>query len=167
MSPADEADKPKDEQEPKPQEPAEEQVVPVERPAPPVESMTGISIEEIPDLSGGPGRRILMLIVYFLMALAVAVLVVFGGRWLYKTITKKDQPATTNQPAGNNVPQQPSPTPTTPTTPTPRPAPTPSQTSQTSQLPNNGPGDIAAIFVGTAIAIGGLHYVISLRRSTN
>lgn|SRR3989338_1682345 len=151
MSPADEPDETKEPEITKTPEPIVE-------PTPPV------TVEDIASLEERRERRWLMLIVYFLMALAVAILVVFGGRWAYRAITHNDKPATTNQPAGNNVPQQPSPTPSTPATPTPQPTTTPSQTTQTTQLPNNGPGDIAAIFIGTTVIVGGLHFIYNLRK---
>ncbi|MBX4190828.1 hypothetical protein KW794_01950, partial [Candidatus Saccharibacteria bacterium] len=31
-------------------------------------------------------------------------------------------------------------------------------------LPNNGPGNVIAIFAGSTLAAAGLHYIISLRR---
>lgn len=34
------------------------------------------------------------------------------------------------------------------------------------QIANTGPGDVAAIFAGTALAASGLHYIISVRRFT-
>lgn len=118
-------------------------------------------------------RRWLKLFVYILMALAFAVLVVFAGRWIYHKVTHK-KPQTTVQPAGNNTPQPP--------------ANTNNQTannssgstgsnngssssnsgstsqSTPSELPNNGPGDVVALFLGTAAIVGGLHFVIDLRR---
>jgi len=40
----------------------------------------------------------------------------------------------------------------------------PSNTGNNSQLPNGGPGDIAAIFAGSSFAAAALHYIVSLRR---
>lgn len=155
MSPANEPD---DKKEPEVAEPEL-----VETPEPPIEPPP-VTVEDITSLEERRERRWLMLIVYFLMALAVAILVVFGGRWAYRAITHKNKPATTNQPAGNNVPQEPTTTPTTPITPTPTAQPGTTTPSQTAQLPNNGPGNIAAIFIGTALAVSALHYLYSLRR---
>lgn len=170
MSPAEEADKSKQDEEPKAEErsvatePVEPAIEPTPASAPP------LTVEDITSLEERHERRWLVLIFYFLMALAIAILVVFGGRWVYRAITHKNKPTTTHQPAGNNVPQQPTApsTPTTPTTPTTTPqqgTTAPSQTSQTSRLPDNGPGNIASIFIGTAVIVGGLHYMISLRRA--
>ena len=39
-----------------------------------------------------------------------------------------------------------------------------SNSSGSKALANTGPGNVAAIFVGSAIAAAGLHYIISLRR---
>ena len=36
--------------------------------------------------------------------------------------------------------------------------------SNPSQVSNTGPGNVAAIFVGTSLAVAGLHYLISVRR---
>jgi len=38
-------------------------------------------------------------------------------------------------------------------------------TNQTGQLPNNGPGNVATVFVGASLIAGGAHYVITTRRS--
>lgn len=157
MSPADEKDKSVDNQ--KDDETKEIEEVPTT--APPLT----VPIED-PTFEEHTGRRWLMLFVYFVLALAVAILVVFGGRFVYRAITD-NKPAT--QPAGDQTPQQPGNTP--PTTPQPASAPAPAPTSapsqpttQPTQLPNNGPGAVLAIFVGTAIVVSGLHYLYNLRR---
>jgi hypothetical protein len=113
-----------------------------------------------------------MVIVYMLIALAFAVAVVFLGRWVYHKIHKTDN--TSSQPASNI------PGPATPATPT-APSTTPNNSSNTTnnssntqnnsatqpsgQVPNTGPGNIVALFVGTAVIVGGLHYVYALRRT--
>ncbi len=107
-------------------------------------------------------RRWLMLLVYFLVALAVAVLVVLGGRWAYRSLTHKNKPAPV-QPAGDQTPQPPASTPT-PSPATPQPS-TPQGSDQAAQLPNNGPGDVIALFIGVSIIVAGLHYIVSLRRA--
>ncbi len=102
------------------------------------------------------GRRLPMIILYIILAFLVAVLVVFAGRWVYKKVTHKDKPSVP-------VKTQPMKTPSLPTgNPTPAPSATPTTNGQ---LPNNGPGDVVALFVGTALVIGGLHYLYSLRRA--
>ena len=99
-----------------------------------------------------------MVALYIILALLVATVVVFAGRWIYQQITDK-KPA---PPAGTGQGQAPAPPePTQPTTPSPG-----GQPSAGGQLPNNGPGDVVALFVGTAIVVGGLHYLYSLRRQS-
>lgn len=118
--------------------------------------------EDVQELQG---RRWPVLIMYFGLALAVAVLVVFGGRWVYKQITGNESKPTPPSPTGQGAPPTPAPTPA-PAAPTP--SVSQNQTAQptpSGQLPNNGPGEVAAIFVGTAIIVGGLHYLIGLRRA--
>lgn len=171
MSPADDKDKPDVEinieaEQPRPEEPkAEAPEVAPPLPVIPVDPLSDLEEER-------QGRRWLMLIVYFLMALAVAILVVVGGRWIYRSVTDKNEPApttTTNQPAGQNVPQAPGAS-QPPQSPDSQPsdsgtAPAPGQgNTQAGQLPDNGPGNIAALFVGVALVTGGLHYIYSLRR---
>ena len=106
------------------------------------------------------GRRLPMLFIALAVALLVALALFYGARWVYRSIFDSDEPEpvsvqttgdSTLSPQENATPQ-PSPTPTT--TPTPNP----------NALPNNGPGDVAAIFAGTSLAAAGLHYIISLRR---
>lgn len=105
------------------------------------------------------GRRWPMVVAFIILAFLVALAVVFAGRWLYNILTdKKPTP-----PPSNNVPAPPN-NPNKPTTPAPAPTPTPTPTPQATQLPNNGPGSVLAIFVGTAVVIGGLHFLYNLRR---
>ncbi|HET6864153.1 MAG TPA: hypothetical protein VFH37_03080 [Candidatus Saccharimonadales bacterium] len=40
----------------------------------------------------------------------------------------------------------------------------PTSTKSTTQLTNTGPGNVVAIFVGSSLIAGGLHYLISVRR---
>lgn len=124
-------------------------------------------------------RRWPTLIGYMLLALLVASFVVLGGKWVYNrfagsadetpkpvkidTESKKagteneDKKTATNENANNssesgqngsaenkNESTNPSPTP--------------------SSLPNNGPGEVIALFVGSSLAAAGLHYIVSLRR---
>lgn len=112
-------------------------------------------------------RNWFTLFLYILIALAFAVIVVFGGRWIYNKIKKDDKPAdtTTQQPA---VPAPEAPVATTPPAPTPNQtnnSNTGTQTPSTTQIPNSGPGDVLALFIGTAAVVGGLHFVYSLRRA--
>jgi len=43
---------------------------------------------------------------------------------------------------------------------------TPNDGNANSQISNTGPGNVAAVFVGTALISGGLHYIITIRRTT-
>lgn len=112
------------------------------------------------DSSGAaPIVRIIGLVI---AGVVLVVLLVLAARWIYHkahqnntkpTSTTKTTPAapSTNQPAQG--------APTSPGTTTP-----PSSSSQNAQLPNNGPGDVAAIFIGSSLAAAGLHYIITIRR---
>ena len=108
------------------------------------------------------GRRWPMLFAALAAALLIALALFYGGRWVYRSIFGDDTPAPAPvQPTRENglkpqttePPLNPSPSPKSNT-----PAPTPSQ------LPNNGPGNVVAIFITTSLAAAGLHYIISLRR---
>ncbi len=126
------------------------------------------------------GRRWPIILLYLILAFLVAVLVVFAGRWIYRSATHQG-PKKVNQPASANQNQTPAPPPTATQSPTSGAANTPSSSTNSSasgsarnqttgqpaangQLPNNGPGDVVAIFVGVAAAAGGLHYLYSLRK---
>lgn len=124
------------------------------------------------------GLRLPLLIVLLGAALVVAIALVFGGRWVYQKLTKDDKSANVAvSPSSNNEAPAP-PTydnkPTTPpagnTTP-PAGGTTPpvsgGQTRPTSpnQLPNNGPGGVLALFVGSSLAAAALHFVFNLRKS--
>jgi hypothetical protein len=110
------------------------------------------------------GQSWLPLLGYFLAAILVAIIVVFGARAIYHAAHKKNTSATQINPTpppqissgsqststdqnkqGNNTPPTPSPSPTS--------------------LPNNGPGDVIALFVGTSLVATGLHYIVALRRN--
>jgi cytoskeletal protein RodZ len=136
-----------------------------------------------------PAKRWLTLLVYLVLALAVAVLVVLAGRWVYHKVhntsgpnptavtpqgsqntlsspnsSKNPAPAPSSSNAGNSSPVRPGSNPTTPN-PTSPPAngkstPAPSPNS----LPNNGPGDVAALFIGSSLAGATLHYLVILRK---
>ena len=102
------------------------------------------------------GRRWPVILMYIILAFLVAMAIVLTGRWVYQKVTdNKPTP-----PAGNNQGQAPAPPgPTQPTAPSPG-----GQPAAGGELPNNGPGDVVALFVGTAIVVGGLHYLYSLRQ---
>lgn len=107
------------------------------------------------------GRRFPVIALYGVLALLVAAAVVFGGSWIYKKVT--DQGPKIDKPISANQGQHPAAPPVN--------APATSQTPQAAipsasggQLPNNGPGEIIAVFVGTTLAVGGLHFLYNLRR---
>ena len=116
------------------------------------------------------GQTWLPLLGYFLAAIVVAVLVVLGARAIYHAVkNEKKTPTTTVNPTSppqipsGNQPGSPSPSPPNPNKPkntAPSPSPSPSS------LPNNGPGDVIALFVGTSLAAAGLHYIVTVRRNT-
>lgn len=108
------------------------------------------------------GRRWPVILMYIVLAFLVAVAVVFAGRWVYRKATHQTAKTTsTNQ---GSVPAAP-----TANAPANKPPSGASNnqtpTSANSQLPNNGPGDVVAIFVGITFVAGALHYMYTLRRS--
>ncbi|GEM_PF-529427 len=116
------------------------------------------------------GRRWPVILIYTVLAFLVALLVVFAGRWIYRKSTHHTSKPITTQgnvppaPTTSNQKQGQGTNPTSgagqnQTTQT-----TPQTAANNTQLPNNGPGDVVAIFIGTALAVGGLHYIYSLRR---
>jgi hypothetical protein len=105
------------------------------------------------------GRRWPTILAFVLLAFLVTLLVVFTGRWIYNKTTHKTSKTTAPETSNTSA---------LPATPTPSTSTggvtAQSTTSTSSQLPNNGPGDVAAIFVGTALAMGGLHFLYNLRK---
>lgn len=109
----------------------------------------------------------------------------FGGRWVYRAVFDNDNADTTTQTETSDTPAQapdeapvpepsqasaPSPTPNTsqPAAPAPStgttPAATPASTQARQQdMPDTGPGDVAAIFIGTVVAAATIHYVVTKR----
>ncbi|MBI2589034.1 hypothetical protein HYW35_02425 [Candidatus Saccharibacteria bacterium] len=128
-----------------------------------------------------PGRRWPIVVAYLLAALIVAVIVVYLARWIYhKTThqTTKPVPAanTSKVPEAPVTTVTPNQTPSSATTPSSGTSPDSSsgavanqnqtpQSGANGQLPNSGPGDVVAIFLGVSLIFGGLHYLLSLRRS--
>lgn len=113
------------------------------------------------------GRHWPVIVMYTGLAFLVALLVVFAGRWVYRKTTH--QPAKTTKPEAAESSKLPVATPSGSQQPssggtTSSPAPGASQSQKPSQLPNNGPGDVVAIFVGAALVAGGLHFLYTLRR---
>ncbi|MEK7561566.1 MAG: hypothetical protein AAB541_01765 [Patescibacteria group bacterium] len=105
------------------------------------------------------GRRWPVTSMYIVLAFLVAVAIVSAGRWIYRKTTHNNLPVAA--PTDN---QQPSLSGATSSPASSSPAPGAGQNQTASQLPNNGPGDVAAIFVGVALAVGGLHFLYNLRK---
>ncbi len=114
-------------------------------------------------------RRWPVILMYIILAFVVALLVVLAGRWIYRTAThqtaKTTKPGTSDNnklpPAAPTGNQQPGSGATNSSASS---APTAGQNQTNGKLPNNGPGNVAAIFVGTAIVVGGLHFLYNLRK---
>jgi cytoskeletal protein RodZ len=143
----------------------------------------------------GGARRWVALLIYLVLALVVATLVVFAGRWVYHRVSNNSGPTpTTIAPQKTSQPTKTSPspsnksaTPNSANSGTPSPTPpsgsssgnpgssssgtnkTPSNTAkpapQPSSLPNNGPGQAIALFVATTFVAATLHFMAALRRA--
>jgi len=132
------------------------------------------------------GRRWVSLIIYIVLALVVATLVVLAGRWLYHQVSNNSGPApTTIAPqgtkSGNKAPATKTPAPA-PSSSNPggsasTPAPSPTSSNSTSNgkttpapqpttLPNNGPGEDIALFVGVTFVAATLHFLAAMRRTS-
>jgi hypothetical protein len=107
------------------------------------------------------GRRWPVILIYTVLAFLVAVAVVFAGRWIYHKTTH--QTTKTTKPEAADTSKLPA-VPSGSTSANTNPSTTQNTTPASGQLPNNGPGDVVAIFVGTALAVSGLHYIYTLRR---
>lgn len=123
----------------------------------------------------------LLAISSLLITVLIFVGLFMGGRWLYRTLTDKDQPNTTTtqtedastgspNTSTETSPENPNNTSTAPNDSTSTPSPTPptstpqgvspnqsaqsnqSATAATTALPNSGPGSIAVIFTVTTVA---------------
>jgi len=113
------------------------------------------------ELRAREGRRWLIIIMYLLAALIIAAAVVFLGRWIYRSATHD------NTKKGTSVTQVQQQTPKQPaTTGTGKPNGQAAQSGATTpnSLPNNGPGNLVAVFVVSAVAAGSLHYVVKRRQ---
>lgn len=111
------------------------------------------------------GRHWLRPWIYGILALAVVVLVVFGGRWIYHQASKPISKPTPTRPTS------PPPSPTTKPTQPPSTAPSGQSAGQTAagqggQITETGPGDVVAIFIGASLAAAALHYIYQLRKPT-
>lgn len=125
-------------------------------------------------------KRWPILAVYIVAALIIATGVVFGARWLYHTVSNSSNDnsskVTTQQdgnqkkaPSGQNNGGSSDKSSGNKSsggsaTPPRQSGSKPSGASAGGTLPNNGPGDVAALFVGTSFVAGGLHYYIARRK---
>jgi cell division protein FtsN len=120
----------------------------------------------------GRGQNWLRLLVAGLIGVILVILIVLFARWVYHKTHHKVQPAPTvsqNTPAkasnNNNVSgAQPSNNSSSQSSGNPSNTTGTSGSTSNTQITNTGPGDVAAIFAGTALAAAGLHYIISIRR---
>jgi len=113
---------------------------------------------------------------YFVLALIFAFFLVLAGRWVYhkvhhnKTIAptssnvnplqqSSSNSAKSQNPASNNT----SPAPSSSSS---NSASNSSSTSQNnSAIPNTGPGNMEAVFVSVTVLVGGLHYILTSRKT--
>ena len=112
-------------------------------------------------------RRWPVVLMYIILAFLVAAAIVFAGRWVYDKLTgskAQPTPTTTEQTQGQGTAPSPpaSSSPSSPEAGANQNVPV----ATSGQLPNNGPGDVIAIFVGTAAIVGGLHFIYSLRKKS-
>jgi uncharacterized membrane protein YgcG len=137
----------------------------------------------------GGGKRWVALLIYLVLALVVATLVVLAGRWVYHKVSNNSGPTPTavapqstkqgtstspaspapsgsgsgnssqNKSSGNSSggSSNPSGSSSSGGSSTPSPQPT--------SLPNNGPGQVIALFAGTTFVAATLHYLGAMRRA--
>jgi|SRR5581483_4241603 len=109
------------------------------------------------------GRRWPVIILILLAALLISVGVVFLGRWIYRSAHDHNSKPTTavqqKQAASNTRPTESGAGKSS--------APSQKKTQSTSNtLPNNGPGNLAAIFTAATVLSAGTHYIIRSRQRT-
>lgn len=117
------------------------------------------------------GQSVLQLIIMVAVGIILVVLLVLFARWVYhkahhvtqttntssnQAVRSFDNPGS-SQPANNSQPSTNSGSSSSGSN-------SSAATTQNGPLPNSGPGNVAAIFAGSALAAAGLHYIISLRR---
>lgn len=123
-----------------------------------------------PDYDGG--RNWLRLVGMVIVAIIIAILLIFAARWIYNAITDNDarRPGTGQQADDDELPTRPgeekNKTDSKPVTSSTNTGTQPgSQPSGTSgQLPNSGPAHVAAVFAGSSLAGASLHYILSRKR---
>ena len=113
------------------------------------------------ELRAREGRRWVIIIMYLLAALIISAAVVFLGRWIYRSTTHENtKKGTSVTQVQQQTPKQPVVTGTGKT----NDQSAPSGTATPNSLPNNGPGNLVAVFVVSAVAAGSLHYVVKRRQ---
>ena len=123
------------------------------------------------------GQTWLRTLVAILVGLVLVVLIVLLARWIYhkshhavvgtsntsqQSAAKSSAKTASNaQPATNGSGTS---QPTSSSSGSAATRPSTNSTSPNSQITNTGPGDVAAIFIGTSLAAASLHYIVSIRR---
>ena len=126
------------------------------------------------------GRPWLALLLYLLIALVVAIIIVLGGRWLYHTLRSEPAKQTTTSNTDKTAEQKAqtqgektessSSNKSSNSSSSAQSSNSESQTDNSSsessgELANTGPGQVAALFVTVTLAVSGLHFIYSLRRT--
>lgn len=108
-------------------------------------------------------------IILAIIAVIAVVLLILLARWIYHSVhnTSDTTPASGNltvqSPGASRQTANPQSSSSSNSSSSPSSA-GQSSASAKSSLPNNGPGDVAAVFAGASLAAAGLHYIISLRK---
>ena len=129
------------------------------------DSKSSVSQIEYPSESGRSPMIVLPLLA--VAAIIVALILFFGGRWVYRTIANDSPPAPTisesnskSQGSSSTTPPPAAPAPT----PTPQPATPPPSASGKSDLPNSGPSEVVALFLTISSVAAVMHYMVGLKR---
>jgi cytoskeletal protein RodZ len=125
-----------------------------------------VSQIEYPSESGR--SPMVMLPVLAGVAIIVAILLFFGGRWIYRTIANDSPPQpniSESQSSNSSTKQAPNPAPSTPA-PTQQPSPN-TNAQNNSNLPNSGPGEVIALFITVTTVATATYYVAYLRHQNS
>lgn len=115
-------------------------------------------------------RRLPLLLLYIFLAILVAILVVFGGRAIYRHYHNKSSTNVKTVPANTKeLPKEPGSNKSNGTSGSTATNNSSNKNninkSNNAALPNSGPGNIMAIFVGSTAIAGGVHYVVQKQRT--
>lgn len=132
---------------------------------------------EWPDEQGRDWPRLMLLAI---VAILVAALIVFGSRWIYRSLTdnpSRDESTQTADkdeeklPSGSSDSQTPARDPQSSTSRSSddnsaenRSDDSSSQAGDSTTLPNSGPGHVVALFAGTTTVAAAAHYALARRR---